>query len=68
MVSGENHTVTRCLQPEAQAARPAEQVRCQVRAFGAQPGRIGQELRASSAHSSGWAARRTNGPLTSLTP
>jgi hypothetical protein len=42
-VNRENHTVTRSFQPEAQAACPAEEVRCQVRTFGAQPGRIGQE-------------------------
>jgi hypothetical protein len=42
-VNRKNHTVTRRIQPKAQAACPAEEVRCQVRTFGAQPGRIGQE-------------------------
>ena len=42
-INRENHTVTRSFQPEAQNACPTEEVRCQVRTFGAQPGRIGQE-------------------------
>jgi hypothetical protein len=42
-VDSENYAVTRSFQPEAQAASPAEQVRCEVRTFGTQPGRVGQE-------------------------
>ena len=42
-VNSQNHTVPGSLKPEAQAAGPAEEVRCQVRTFGAQPGCIGQK-------------------------